>query len=75
MKYIKEGKLKPRIILNNEAKPHEYIFLKKENSSIAERYSPTRKSIDRNREKASEARTKEMVAEYKEERRKRLKIK
>ncbi len=71
MKYIREEKLKPRIILNNEGKPHEYIFLKKENPGLIERYSPERKSHDRNRDKVSKARTKEMVEEYREENRKR----
>lgn len=50
-KYIKEGKLIPRIILNEGGRPHEYIFLKKENPSLIQRYCPERKSFDRHRAK------------------------
>ncbi len=50
-KYIKEEKLIPRIILDNEGKSYYYIFLKKENPALIKRYSPTRKSYDRHRNK------------------------
>ena len=70
-KYIRE--LKPRIILNENGKPHEYIFLKKENPKLIHRYNPTRKSYDRNREKVSKARSREMIKEMLQERRKSIK--
>lgn len=50
-KYIKEGKLIARIIRSDTDRPHEYIFLKKENLGLIERYSPERKSYDRKRNK------------------------
>jgi hypothetical protein len=50
-KLVREGKLKARIVLEENGKPHEYIFLKKENPGIREAYSPARKSYDRNRDK------------------------
>lgn len=51
LKYIKEGKIKPRIILNEEGKPHAYIFLRKENPDLIMKNNPVRKSYDRNRKK------------------------
>jgi hypothetical protein len=68
-KYIREGKLIARIVLNEDGKPHYYIFLKKENPSLIEKYSPQRKSYDRNREKTHRVWSKkmkdEMMAEHK----------
>lgn len=53
-KLIKEEKLKARIILDEAGKPYEYIFLKKENPVLIERYNPVRKSYDRNQKKVSD---------------------
>lgn len=50
-KMVRQGELKARIVLNENSKPHEYIFLKKENPGIREYYNPVRKSHDRNRNK------------------------
>ncbi|MCX6747851.1 MAG: hypothetical protein NTW98_02830 [Candidatus Nomurabacteria bacterium] len=69
-KYIKEGKLVPRIILNENGTPHEYIFLKKENPGLIERYSPERKSYDRSRAKRSNAWERKMKLELKAEHKK-----
>lgn len=66
-KYIREGKLFPRIILNENGTPHEYIFLKKENPDLIEKYNPIRKSYDRNREKVAEVWSLKTKAEIKEE--------
>lgn len=65
-KYIKEGKLFPRIILNESGKPYEYIFLKKENPALVEKYCPTRKSYDRHRAKIADKWEREAKAEMKE---------
>ncbi len=68
-KYIREGKLIPRTILNNEGKPYTYIFLKKENPGFVEKYNPSRKSYDRNRKKTLDAwerkTKKELLEEHK----------
>jgi hypothetical protein len=69
-KYIKEGKLFPRIILNENGTPHEYIFLKKENPGLIERYSPERKSYDRSRAKRANAWERKMKIELKAEHKK-----
>lgn len=66
-KYIKEGKLVPRKILNDDGSVREQIFLKKENPIFVERYSPERKSYDRNREKVSKRWSREKAKEWKEE--------
>lgn len=70
-KYIREGKLIARIVLREDGKPHEYIFLKKENQGLIERYSPERKSYDRSHNKRMDARIRaekvKLLAEYKEE--------
>jgi len=50
-KLTREKKLFPRVIENEQGGVHEYIFLKKENPKLIERYSPERKSYDRHREK------------------------
>jgi hypothetical protein len=73
-KYIREGKLKARMVLNDTGSVHEYIFLKKENPELTkcdrERKSPARKSYDKNREKInrkwSREKTKEWKAEFKQ---------
>ena len=69
-KYIREGKLIPRIVLTEDGKPHHYIFLKKENPGLIERYSPERKSYDRSREKRSKAWSRKMKIELMEEHKK-----
>ena len=66
-KYIKEGKLLPRIILNETGTPHEYLFLKKENPALIERYSAGRKSYDRYNKKRAEAWSRKMKAEMMED--------
>ena len=66
-KYIKEEKLRPRLILNEDGSVHEYIFLKKENPALVERYNPVRKSYDRYRAKMSEKWSREKAKELKEE--------
>ena len=58
-KYVREGKLKARIIPFADGKPYEYIFLRKENPALVSRYSPERKSYDRNRKKVSERQSRE----------------
>lgn len=50
-KLIRQGKLHARVVLTNDGKPYEYIFLKKENPQLISRYSPERKSYDRHRDK------------------------
>lgn len=69
-KYIREGKLIPRIVLTEDGKPHYYVFLKKENPGLIERYSPERKSYDRSREKKNKVWERKMKAELMEEHRK-----
>ncbi len=74
-KLIREGKLKARIIATADGKPHEYIFLKKENPELICRYSPERKSYGRNRKKEAARTTRqwklEMMAEAKKRKQKR----
>ena len=52
-KLVRQGRLVARIVKNEHGGDQEYIFLKKENPSLIERYNPTRKSYDRNRHKVS----------------------
>lgn len=66
-KYIREGKLKPRTVLNENGTVHEHIFLKKENPGYIERYSPARKSYDRNRAKKHAKWAREQAKKCKEE--------
>jgi hypothetical protein len=56
-KLIRDGKIRARILLNDDGKPYEYVILKKENLELIdpERHSPARKSYDRNRDKVSGA--------------------
>lgn len=67
-KLIKEGRLHPREILNNEAKVHCYIFLKKENPELVEKRNPVRKSYDRwhkrNNARWAKKQSKELKEEY-----------
>jgi len=60
-KLVREGKLKAKIVLSENGKPHEYIFLKKENPDLADpdKNNPCRKSWDRNQDKIAKAKTKE----------------
>jgi hypothetical protein len=50
---VKEGRLKARVILKESGRPHEYIFLKKENPELVscERFSPILKSQKRHQYK------------------------
>jgi hypothetical protein len=64
---VREGKLKARIVLNEQGKPHEYIFLKKDNPTVTERYNPIRKSYDRNRNKVHDKWAREKIKELKAE--------
>lgn len=57
-KYVRQGELVARI-----TPAGEYIFLKKENPRMYERYTAVRKSIDRHRQKESEAWTRKMKTE------------
>ncbi|KND51849.1 MAG: hypothetical protein ABA06_01150 [Parcubacteria bacterium C7867-001] len=66
-KYIKEGTLHPRIILNETGTPYEYLFLKKENPALIERYSASRKSYDRHNKKRAEAWSRKLKAEMLED--------
>ncbi len=71
-KMIKEGNLVARIVLTEEGKPHEYIFLKKENPHLIDpdRHSPARKSYDKNYHKRMDKWSKDLkdklLAEHKE---------
>lgn len=53
-KLIREGKLKARIVPDENGKPHAYIFLKKENPGFREYHTPEWKSHQRYRQKLSE---------------------
>lgn len=53
-KLVREGKLVARIVHNDEYNSDEYIFLKKENPGLVERYNPVRKSYERHRAKVSD---------------------
>ena len=57
-KMVRLGELKARIVLNNQGKPYEYIFLKKENPQLVdpERDTPELKSWKRNRDKVLDER-------------------
>lgn len=68
-KYVREGKLKAREILNENGTVHEYIFLKKENPNLIIKFNPIRKSYDRHREKEH----RKWVKKQKEELRKKYK--
>lgn len=68
-KYIKDGVLKPRVILKENGTVHEQIFLKKENPALVQKWNPVRKSLDRHRDKESEKRSRELKKEMGVERR------
>ncbi len=74
-KMIREGSLKARIVLDEQGKPYEYIFLKKENSHLIDpgRYSPSRKSYDRNYHKRMDKWSRNLKEELLEEHRERMK--
>lgn len=52
-KYVREGRLKARIIMSENGRPYEYIFLKKENPELVacEKWNPIYKSQKRHRDK------------------------
>ncbi len=52
-KYVREGRLKARIIMGENGRPYEYIFLKKENPELVacEKWNPIYKSQKRHRDK------------------------
>jgi hypothetical protein len=70
-KWVKEGRLTARLILNEQGGVHEYIFLKKENPQlILEKWNPIRKSYDRKQKKLSQ----KWVREESEKMKKELKL-
>ncbi len=74
-KFIREGRLKARTVLNNEGKEHVCIFLKKENPDLKMANNPIRKSYDRNKKKKDRLWVKEKAREWKEDWNKRFKKK
>ena len=72
-KFIKQGRLKARIILNNEGKEHACIFLKKENPDLKMENNPVKKSYDRNKKKKDRLWVKEKTRELKADWKKRFK--
>ena len=60
-KLVRLGKFKARIVTNEDGKPYEYVFLKKENPDLVDpdRKSPARKSYDKNYNKIIDARIRE----------------
>lgn len=62
-KMVRTGELKARIVLNEAGKPHEYIFLKKENPQYREFHNPNWKSYQRHRAKVADAWGRKMKAE------------
>lgn len=71
-KMIRTGELKARTMLNDNGSVYYYIFLKKENPNLIERYNPVRKSYDRHREKTSKIWAKEEAKKMKAELDKRI---
>ena len=71
-KLVRENKLKARIVLNEEGKPYSYIFLKKENPELIDpdRYTPARKSYDKNYHKKIDKWSKNLKEELLAEHRK-----
>lgn len=69
-KMVRNDELKARIVLDENGKPHEYIFLKKENPRYREFHNATYKSCQRNRHKMSDAWGRKMKIEMREEREK-----
>ena len=72
-KMVRNGELKARIVLNEAGKPHEYIFLKKENPQYREFHNAIYKSHQRNRAKVADAWGRKMKAELLAEREKTMK--
>jgi hypothetical protein len=72
-KMVKNGELKARIILSESGRPHEYIFLKKENPRYREFHNAVWKSHHRNHAKVAERWGRKMKAEMLAEREKTLK--
>lgn len=72
-KMVREGKLKARIVMSENDQPYEYVFLKKENPRLVHRYSPERKSRDRNRKKENARMEQEWKLKIKEESKKKPK--
>lgn len=66
-KLVRQGKLVARIIKNEQYNSNEYIFLKKENRGLIERYNSIRKSYDRHRNKVNDARIREEKKKFREE--------
>ncbi len=64
-KFIKEGKLNARVVLNEQDKPHCYIFLRKENPDLIVPNNPSRKSYDKHRDKLNKKWVKETTAKWK----------
>ena len=62
-KMVRTGELKARIVLNEAGKPHEYIFLKKENPQYREFHNANWKSYQRHRSKVADAWSRKMKAE------------
>lgn len=71
-KMVRNGELKARIVLNEAGKPHEYIFLKKENLEYREFHNPSFKSYQRNRVKVARRWSREMKEKLLAEREKTL---
>ncbi len=72
-KFIKEGKLNARVVLNEQGNPHCYIFLRKENPDLTVPNNPSRKSYDKHRDKLSKKWVKETTAKWKADFKKRYK--
>ncbi|OGN03346.1 MAG: hypothetical protein A2651_02585 [Candidatus Yanofskybacteria bacterium RIFCSPHIGHO2_01_FULL_42_12] len=69
-KLVRQGQLKARVILTEDGKPYEYIYLKKENPELIDpgRHSPARKSYDRNRNKVLDMKIREEKKKFRAER-------
>jgi hypothetical protein len=67
-KMVREGKLVARIARNEQYNTSEYVFLKKENPGLISRYSPERKSYDRNRKKVGTRQSREFANKMRAER-------
>ena len=66
-KLVRQGKLIARIVRIEEYNSDEYVFLKKDNLHLYERYNPTRKSYDRHRNKVNDVEKKKFREEMKQE--------
>ena len=71
-KMVRTGELRARIVLAENGKPHEYIFLKKENPDYREFHNPDFKSYQRNRAKIAKRWSREMKEKLLAEREKTL---